>query len=247
MKQFKFLTQLCAVSVVLFLSACNNAGDKKADTAGADTSASKKDTMAPPPPAPVPAGPMMVMTVTHKVANYAKWKPGYDAHDSARLANGLHNYVIARGIDDSNMVMVAMKMDDVTKARAMTTDKDMKARMAKAGVIGVPSFDFLEAVMNDTTAIQQTARLMVKHKVKDWDAWKKVFDADKQARMDAGLTDRVLAHTVGDTHSVTIVFAVADVAKAKAFGSSKALMDKMKEGGVEGKPSMFFYKIAAKY
>ncbi len=247
MKHFKFLAQLCAVSAVLLLSACNNAGDKKTDTAAADTTATKKDSVVAPPPAPVAAGPTMVMTVTHKVANYAKWKPGYDAHDSARLANGLHNYVIARGIDDSNMVMVAMKMDDVTKARAMTGDKDMKARMAKAGVIGVPSFDFLEAVMNDTTAIQQTARLMVKHKVKDWDAWKKSFDEHKQVRVDAGLTDRVVSHTVGDNHSVTVVFAVADVAKAKAFLGSKDLKDKMAAAGVEGKPTSFFYKIAAKY
>jgi len=76
---------------------------------------------------------------------------------------------------------------------------------------------------------------------------KKDIDTDKQARMDAGLTDRVIAHTVGDTHSVTLVFAVADVAKAKAFAGSKELKDKMKEAGVEGPPTMYFYRIVQKY
>ena len=88
---------------------------------------------------------------------------------------------------------------------------------------------------------------MVRSKVKDWDAWKKSFDGHKQARMDAGLTDRVISHSVGDTHNVTLVFAVADMEKAKTFMNSQDLKDKMKEAGVDGPPDIFFYKIAHKY
>lgn len=101
--------------------------------------------------------------------------------------------------------------------------------------------------MNDTTALQQTVRVMIKHKVKDWDAWKKAFDDHKQSRINAGLTDRVVAYTVGDNHMVTLVFAVTDMAKAKTFMNSKDLADKMKAGGVEGPPSIFFYNIVKKY
>jgi uncharacterized protein YeaO (DUF488 family) len=101
--------------------------------------------------------------------------------------------------------------------------------------------------MNDTTAIQSTVRVMVRHKVKDWDIWKKAFDSHMQTRMDAGLTDRVVAHSVGDNHSVTLVFAVSDKAKAKAFMNSDDLKTKMKEGGVEGAPDMFFYQVVQKY
>jgi hypothetical protein len=244
MKQVKLLATISVAAGMLFLSACNSGDDKKAKEAAADTTVK---TETPPPVTPAPQGPTSMMTITHKVANYAKWKPAYDSHDSARLANGLHNYVIARGTDDSNMVMVAMRMDDVDKAKAMAASPELKERMKKGGVIGMPSIDYLESVMNDTTHIQETVRLMVKSKVKDWDAWKKVFDTDKQARMDAGLTDRVISHTVGDTHSITLVFAVADVAKAKAFAGSKELKDKMKEAGVEGPPTMFFYRIVQKY
>ena len=70
---------------------------------------------------------------------------------------------------------------------------------------------------------------------------------EQQARVDAGLTDRVVSHTVGDNHNITLVFAVADMAKAKAFMNSKDLKDKMAEAGVDGPPSFFFYRIAAKY
>jgi hypothetical protein len=242
MKQVKFFATLAVAAGVLLLS-CNS-GDNKGSSAAADTTAVKKDSV--PPPAPVAAGPVMIMTITHKVANYAKWKSAYDEHDSNRLSYGLHNYVICRGVDDSNMVMVALRMDDVNKAKEMGSSKELMERMKKAGV-SKPSMEYTETVMNDTTAIQQTVRVMVKHKVKDWASWKKAFDSHKQTRMDAGLTDRVIGHAVGDDHSVFIVFAVADIAKAKAFMQSKDLKDKMTEAGVVGPPTSFFYRVAVRY
>jgi hypothetical protein len=242
MKHVKFFAALAVAAGVLLLS-CNSGGEKKASDTPADSSAVKKDTV----PVPVPSGPVLIMTIAHKVANYAKWKSGYDGHDSDRVAHGLHNYVIARGLEDSNMVMVAMKMDDVNKAKEMGSSKELMERMKKAGVTGSASINYDETVMNDTTAITQTVRLMVRSKVKDWGVWKKAFDGHKQARMDAGLTDRVVGHTVGDDHGVTLVFAVADVDKAKAFMKSKDLKDKMNEAGVVGPPSTFFYKIAVRY
>ena len=114
-----------------------------------------------------------------------------------------------------------MRMDDVNKAKEMGNSKELMERMKKAGA-SKPSSEYTETVMNDTTAIQQTVRVMVKHKVKDWDTWKKAFDSHKQARMDAGLTDRVIGHVAGDDHSVILVFAVADLAKAKAFMESRS-------------------------
>jgi hypothetical protein len=242
MKNVNFLATLVVASGIL-LAGCNSGEEKKASDTPADSAAAKKDTT----PVPAASGPVMIMTITHKVADYAKWKLAYDGHDSVRAAHGLHNYVIARGLEDSNLVMVALKMDDVTKAKEMGASKEMMDRMKKAGVKGSASLDYTETVMNDTTAIQQTVRLMIKHKVKDWVAWKKAFDDHKQARMDAGLTDRVVGHTVGDDHRVTLVFAVADVDKAKAFIKSKDLKDKMNEAGVDGAPTFFFYRIATRY
>ena len=234
---------MSVAAAALFLSSCNSGGDKKADEKMGDSSTVNKET----PPPPPPPGPSSIMIVRSKVANYAKWLPSYESHDSVRLSFGLHSYLICRGTEDSNTVMVAIIMDDVNKAKEMANSKELKERMKKSGVVGPPMIDFLQAVMNDTTAIQQTVRLMVRHKVKDWDAWKKVYDSHKQARMDAGLTDRVLASSAGDNHNVTLVFAVSDMDKAKAFMNSQDLKDKMKEAGVEGPPDFFFYKVAKRY
>ena len=244
MKQLRFLAMaLAATSMSLFLSSCGSGDDKKTEEAKTDTSSQKPQE---PPPPPTPVKPSNVVVIMHKVANYAKWKMAYDSHDSARQAAGLKNYVIGRGMNDSNMVLVALKMDDVTKAKEFAASKDLMDKMKKAGVIGKPVIEYINVVMVDPTVTQST-RLRVTHKVKDWDAWKKVFDSHKQARMDAGLIDRSLGYSMDDNHIVTIVFAVTDMAKAKAFTTSKDLKDKMTEAGVEGPPTFFWYNVAQTY
>lgn len=241
MKRVKFFSAISFAAGIILFSSCKSGKDKEAEKPAADSTVTKTETIA------TPSGPSEVMIVKHKVADYAKWKPGYEAHDSARLANGLHSYVIARGVEDSNLVLVAMRMDDVEKAKAMAADPSLKEVMKKAGVVGPPEIDYIHSVMNDTTAIQQTVRLMVRYKVKDWDAWKNSFDSNKQIRMDAGLTDRVVAYTVGDNHNVTLVFAIADMDKAKAFLASKELKERREKAGVVSTPSIFFYRIVQKY
>ena len=250
MKQFKFVTAITiAVSMAFFLFSCGSGGDKKTDESATDTTAATTtDTTAAKPAEPTPAAKLSnLLIIQHKVANFAKWKPAYESHDSVRRSYGLTNYALGRGLNDSNMVIVLLKMDDVNKAKELTGSQGMKDRMKKAGVIGKPTFSYIDVVMNDSTPIEQTARLMITHKVKDWDAWKKEFDSHKQARMDAGLIDRGLGYSDGDNHMVGIVFAVTDMQKANAFLNSKDLKDKMAKAGVEGQPTFFFYNIVQKY
>jgi len=102
-------------------------------------------------------------------------------------------------------------------------------------------------VMDDNSPIEQTNRLLMLEKVKDWDAWKKEFDQHKQLRIDGGLIDRGIGHAIDDNHQVSVVFAVTDMSKAKAFLQSKDLKEKMEKAGVEGKPVPFFYNIVKMY
>ena len=249
MKQQKILLSLAVVMSALFYS-CNNDSEKKEEAPKTDamTTAPAAPAAAPVTPA-APEKPGSFLLVVHKVANYAKWLPVYESDDSARSANGLSNYVLGRGIgSDSNTVLVAMKMADVAKAKALTNSPFLKEKMKKGGVIGAPiSVNFTEVVWRDTSTNSMTTRVIVTHKVKDWDAWKKEFDSHKQARMDAGLVDRSIGHSVDDNHLVTLVFAISDMAKAKAFMASKDLKDKMAAAGVVGPPSFFYYTVAKKY
>ena len=229
------------ISLFLALS-CNNAAEKKEEPviSSADTAAS----------APVPAAPAKpanLAILKHKVADFAKWLPLFESHDTARLRFGLHNFMIGRGVKDSNMVLVALWMDDFEKAKAFTELPDLKAAMQKGGVIGKPEISFMDMQMLDSGKLETPFRMMVTHQVKDYAAWKASFDSHKQVRIDANMTDRAIGYEMGNNKKVTVVTAVNDMAKAEAFSTSKELKDRMQEAGVEGPPTIFFYRMAKKY
>ena len=242
MKQVRFLATTFAASLLIFLFSCGSGDNKKTEETTTDTTTAEKV-----PETTAPAKLSNVMIMQFKVADFDKWKPLYELRDSIRRSYGLTNYIVGRGLDDPNKVIVFLKMEDANKAKELTSSQGMKDRMKEAGVTGPTSFDYLTVVMDDNSSIEQTNRLLMKHKIKDWDAWKKEFDDHKPVRIEAGLIDRGLGYSVDDNHQVSIVFAVTDMAKAKAFMQSKDLKDKMEKAGVEGKPASFFYNIVQIY
>ena len=243
MKQVRFLATAFAASTLIFLSSCGSDDDKKTDEKTTETAVEKTPETTPPPK------PSNVMLMQFKVTDFAKWQSKYESkeRDSIRRASGLTNYAVGRGLDDPNKVIVFLKMDDAKKAKELTASQGMKDRMKEAGVTGTPSFNYLTVVMDDNSSIEQTNRLLMLEKVKDWDAWKKVFDENKQARIDGGLIDRALGHDIDDNHQVAVVFAVNDRTKANAFLQSQGLKEKMEKAGVEGKPVAFYYNLVKMY
>lgn len=241
MKQFKMVAPfVVGVTFTCLLLSCNNPEEKKIDEPLIDSTAKTMDPVA-------PAKPGNLVVAMHKVANFNKWLAVYESQDSLHNAYALRKYVIGRGVKDSNMVMIAMWMDDTAKAKQFMNSPSLKDVMKKAGVTSAPTVDFYEMQMLDTSANVAPTRLIVTHKVKDWDAWKTGFDSHKQARLDAGLTDRAVGYKLGDNKSVSIVFAVADMKKAEDFSKSPDLKEKMEKGGVEGPPTKFFYTVAKRY
>ena len=235
MKQLKLLTATVAVAgLCLFLFSCNSQSEKKVDDASL-----KNDTTA--------GKPQNILFIKHRVTNYEKWLADYVSHDSIRRAYGLHNYGVSRGIDDPNMVLVSLKIEDMSKAKTFISSPDLKADMQKGGVEGEPAVMYYDRQRFDISTTHDSMRLMISHKVKDWEAWKKEFENDKQARIDAGLKDRSYGYDDGDNKMVYVIVTYSDLKKAKDYFASKELQDKMQAAGVEGAPTMFFYKLVQKY
>ena len=245
MKQLKFLSTLGIAFVFLF-SSCG--GDEKTETtANTDSTATDTTARTAAPESTVDTTPQTILIVWHKVADFAKWKPSYDAHDSMKLAFGIHNYVIGRSVEDSNMILVATKADDVTKAKAFIKDPSLKAAMQKGGVLGAPSISLTSVVYQDNSKNMSDLRSMTMFTVKDWNAWKTAFESHRQTRTDNGLTDRAYGHDVDDNHKVTLVVAINDTAKANAFWKSDLLKKQRAEGGVVGEVKRRVYRVVQKY
>jgi hypothetical protein len=245
MNQLKFCGRLLGAAAAFFLLSCNNSADKTtSETTDTDTNATTATVAS---ANTIVTTPETMMIVRNQVTNYDKWLTGFEGHDSLKLANGLHNYVVGRSVEDPNMLLVATKADDIAKAKAFGSSAELKQAMQKDGVVGKPMVSLVTTVYQDTSTVNTDLRAMTMVTVKDWDAWKTSFEGRKQDRMDAGLMDRVYGYDPDDNHKVTIVVAVSDTAKANAFWNSAKLKDDMAKGGVVGKPERFIFRIAKKY
>ena len=247
MKQSRFTGLLFCAALALFLTSCGGSGNEKTtatDSTAADTTAK---TLTAAPENTIITTPQNMVIVTHKVANFAKWKMNYDGHDSIRLAYGLHNYVIGRGLKDSNIVLVALKIDDTAKAKAFVKDPSLKMAMKKGGVIGAPMISYITETWQDTAKIDSKIRSRTMITVKDWDVWQKGFEEGKQERADNGITTRVIAHDLNDNKKVALVVALTDTAKAFAYFKSDAIKKRMEASGVIGQPVRFLFWIVQRY
>ena len=253
MKQFRQSLILACAALTFIFSSCGGGEEKTTttDTMSAD-STSVTDSTSANAGAPTAMGneinpPTNLMVVVHKVANYDKWKTSYDEHDSMRLAAGIHSYVISRRQPDSNTLVVAVKADDLDKAKAFAKDPSLKVAMQKGGVVGAPDIQYYKIVYDDNSSIATDIREIRTFKVKDWDAWKKAFESGHQLRLDNGLLERSYGYDASDNHKVMLVVAKTDTAKANAFLKSDLYKQRREAAGVEGPTDVKTIRIVARY
>jgi len=252
MKFFRLLSMPLMATVLLCFTSCGDHDDKSSDndvntdSANTTTTADEKtDSNAK--VNTIITTPQEMMVMRHKVSDFNKWLAAYDAHDSLRLANGIHSYVVSRGLKDSNMVQVTVKVDDLNKAKAFAKDPSLKKAMKESGVTSTPLVNFTTITYQDTGSVNSDLRSRTSFTVKDWDKWSRGFDSTRQMRLDNGLVDRAYGHDADNNHKVTVVVAILDTAKAFAFWKSDQLKKAQAAGGVTSTPERFLYRVAKRY
>ena len=246
MKKFKkALKPLLLLGLIAAISSCNSNSSTKNDVPAntADTTTTSAST-APTPPAAPEFQPFTIAEITHTVKDYAKWRPMFDTDSNNRKANGLETIVVGREIEHPNNIMTAYTVSDMQKAKDFGNNPNLKEKMKAAGVISKPDIEFFKVIRFNPNS-HQKQWVVITHKVKDFDAWLKVFDAEGSAKRNSdGLVDVVLARGVEDSNLVHIVFDITDMAKAKASMNSAEKKKLMMSAGVEGTPKIEFYKTA---
>jgi len=85
--------------------------------------------------------------------------------------------------------------------------------------------------------------LEVSHTVKDYAAWRPIFNNDSANRKAAGMEDIVVGRGLEKNNNIVLAFKVTDMQKAKAFGADPKLKATMDKAGVISKPEMTFYHV----
>lgn len=244
MKSPRFRLPLLWAALVCGLLSCGgNDADKETDATDTSTTTTTTTTTQPTPSSTVDTTPIQLMLIRQKVRNFAAWKPSFDARDSIRQASGLHRYVLGRGVDDTSAVLIALRADDIGKAKAYARNPELRQAMQKGGVTGTPMFHFLTTTYRNTATDNSTLRALAWFTVKDWATWKNRFDSGRQEREANGLTDRAYGHDVDNERKVVVSFAVNDSAKARAYWNSDQLKQRRAAAGVTGETQRFMYRV----
>jgi hypothetical protein len=81
--------------------------------------------------------------ISHKVKDFDTWLKAFDGEGPAVRSNdGIEDGLLARGIDDPNLVYLVFRITDLEKAKAAMSNPARQKLMKSAGVIGAPEIYF---------------------------------------------------------------------------------------------------------
>ena len=88
------------------------------------------------------------------------------------------------------------------------------------------------------------ASMLIQHKVKDFAAWKKVFDSHAGLRTANGELSTQIFRDASNPNSLTIINKWNSLQSAQKFAHSPELKAAMEQAGVEGPPTVYFLNEA---
>jgi len=191
-----------------------------------------------------PVKPIMIVVFEHKVIDFEKWRTVFNTQEAFRAGSGLSVLSIGRGVNDTNLVYVVMKANNIMAAQDFPTHTETKELMKKAGVIGSPMVHFVSVLRYEVSDTSYKKRMMVEYNVKGFQAWLKAYDEKgKNVRAEHGLIDRTIGHELSDTSNVYLFFDISDIKKAKSRLASSELKQFMKDAGIVTPPTSHLYKV----
>jgi hypothetical protein len=86
--------------------------------------------------------------------------------------------------------------------------------------------------------------LLIRHKVKDYETWKPLFDEHSNARGSYGSKGGPLFRSADDPTEVVVLLEVDDLDRARAFTQDPDLRETMQRAGVTDQPDLYFLEQA---
>jgi len=87
---------------------------------------------------------MIYLNVCHTVADYAKWREGFDAYETTRRAAGATGVQqVYRDLENPGTITISMAWDTVDNAHKFVQDPALAEVMKNAGVTSAPEIRFL--------------------------------------------------------------------------------------------------------
>ena len=86
---------------------------------------------------------MVTVILSHEVTNYTDWKKGFDSGEPLRQQAGVKTLGVYNAVDNPNVVTVVTEFPSKEAVQGFMSNPNLKADMAKAGVVGAPEVKIL--------------------------------------------------------------------------------------------------------
>ncbi|MCM3486531.1 hypothetical protein [Kocuria rosea] len=86
------------------------------------------------------------------------------------------------------------------------------------------------------------ALLLIRHRVADYDAWRKVYDSVSDVPAFSNITGESVHRMVDDPDNVLVLHYFDSVDEARAFTALPELQEVMQRAGVQGEPHFEYYE-----
>ena len=90
-----------------------------------------------------------------------------------------------------------------------------------------------------TTNDEKTVQVIVRHKVKDYDAWFPVFYEHGKERRRFGCLEERVHRSAADPNETIVIMKYPDLAAFQAFVAGSKLQEAMARGGVVDEPTIY--------
>lgn len=185
--------------------------------------------------------PPVAVLISHHVADFDAWKKAFDAHKPMREEVSCLGHEVLRDADDDDLVFVYCPATDVKKIRVFVDSPELKTTMKKAGVQGPPVITLMKPKSDDS--INETLPgLVARHEVKDYRAWRRIYDQFEKTRVQQGIIGHAVNQVLGNPKQVVVYHQARDLNTLRAFGDSAELKQAMERGGVVGAPDIHFVR-----
>jgi hypothetical protein len=184
--------------------------------------------------------PPVAVLVSHRVEDYEAWKKAFDEHKAARVDASFVGHHINRGVDDPQMVYLYGPASDARKVKAFMDSADLRQAMQKARVEGAPTITLVEPKHADIITDQKLPAIIVRHEVRDYDRWRKLYDDLAEFRRKSGIVGHAVNQELDKPNQVIVYHQATKLDNLRNFLDSPELKDAMKRAGVVGQPKIDF-------
>jgi len=180
--------------------------------------------------------PTAMAIVEHEVASFDAWKGAFEGHADARAAGGVRSARVSRATDAPNTVTVCLVGGSAESLQAFLATPERRQAMQRAGVVGTPTITLAVPVEDLTVRDRALPGAFLRHRVDDFDAWKRGFDARAGARAKGGVVGHAIARAKDDPNDVIVLLQAESLDALRRFTGSEDLRAAMRSLGVRGEP-----------